>query len=181
MQAGFAEGGLQFCQRLDAVFTVHDQLGDHRVVVRRHLGTAGDPAVHPHAFGEVHFGEHTGARLEILQRVFGVDAHLDGGALRRAAHCLPVQCVAGGHAQHALDQVEAGDHLGDRVLHLQAGVHFKEVEGIAGAVVDELDGAGAAVVHRLAEGDRRRVQLLARGLRQVRRRSFLHHLLVAPL
>jgi ABC-type phosphate/phosphonate transport system ATPase subunit len=28
----------------------------------------------------------------------------------------------------SLHQIDAGDHLGDRMLHLQAGVHFDEVE-----------------------------------------------------
>ena len=40
----------------------------------------------------------------------------------------PRQRLAGGDAQLPLDQVEAGDHLGDRVLDLQPRVHFHEVE-----------------------------------------------------
>ncbi len=46
-----------------------------------------------------------------------------------------------------LDQVDAGDHLGDRVLDLQAGVHLHEEE-LVGPVGgdDELDGARAGVV-----------------------------------
>ena len=38
------------------------------------------------------------------------------------------QRLARGHAQLPLDQIEAGDHLGHRVLDLQARVHFHEVE-----------------------------------------------------
>jgi hypothetical protein len=33
-----------------------------------------------------------------------------------------------GHADHLLDQVDAGDQLGHRMLDLQAGVHLQEVE-----------------------------------------------------
>jgi hypothetical protein len=47
------------------------------------------------------------------------------------APALPVlqrQRLAGGDAQLPLDQVEPGDHLGDRVLDLQARVHLHEVE-----------------------------------------------------
>ena len=38
------------------------------------------------------------------------------------------QRLAGGDAQLQLDEVEAGDQLGDRVLDLQAGVHLQEEE-----------------------------------------------------
>ena len=41
------------------------------------------------------------------------------------------QLLAGGDADHLLDQVEAGDQLGDRVLDLQARVHLQEVEGLS--------------------------------------------------
>jgi hypothetical protein len=41
---------------------------------------------------------------------------------------MVVQPLAGGDAQLRLDQVDAGDGLGDGVLHLDAGVHLDEVE-----------------------------------------------------
>jgi hypothetical protein len=47
---------------------------------------------------------------------------------RIAARPAQRQRLAGGHAQLPLDQVEPGDHLGDRVLHLQPRVHLHEVE-----------------------------------------------------
>ena len=42
-----------------------------------------------------------------------------------------------------------GDHLGDRVLDLEAGVHLQEEEPLGVGVVEELDRAGAAVADRL--------------------------------
>src|SRR3546814_7679895 len=64
------------------------------------------------------------------------------------------QRLARGHAELPLHQIEAGDQLGHRMLHLQARVHLHEVEGVA--IDQELDGAGAAVVDRLsgAQGGR---------------------------
>ena len=44
------------------------------------------------------------------------------------------QPLSGGDADLPLHQVQPGDQLGDRVLHLQAGVHLQEVE--AGAFRD---------------------------------------------
>ncbi|MNI26837.1 hypothetical protein D3C73_805540 [compost metagenome] len=181
VQAGFAQCRAHPGDGFFTVGTVHDQLGDHWVVEGRDFAAGADPAIHAHVFGEMHFGEHTGAGLEVLQRIFRVDAHFDGGALRGTLQRRPVQRIASGHAQHALDQVQASDHLGDRVFDLQAGVHFEEVKVIAGSVVDEFHGAGAAVADRLAELHGGSMQAFAGGLRQVRRRGFLHDFLVAPL
>ena len=47
--------------------------------------------------------------------------------LRDVALCLG-QALALRNAQLPFHQIDAGDELGDRMLHLQAGVHFHEVE-----------------------------------------------------
>ena len=52
--------------------------------------------------------------------------------------------MALGHVQLQRDEIESGDQLGHRVLHLQAGVHLEEREATL-AVEQELDGAGADV------------------------------------
>ena len=38
------------------------------------------------------------------------------------------QLLAGGDADHLLDQIEAGDELGHRMLDLQPRVHLEEIE-----------------------------------------------------
>ena len=65
---------------------------------------------------------------------------------------LQRQRLAGGDAQLPFDQIQAGDHFGDRVLDLQAGVHLHEVEG-AVLVGDELDRAGADIANCLGRGN----------------------------
>ncbi|KAG1247821.1 hypothetical protein G6F65_019957 [Rhizopus arrhizus] len=75
--------------------------------------------------------------------VFGVDAALDGVAGEHHVALLDRQLLAGGDLQLLGHQVDAGDHFGDRMLHLDAGVHFDEVE--AAVLVQELERAGAAV------------------------------------
>ena len=70
---------------------------------------------------------------------------------------------AGGDADLLDDEVDAGDHLGHRMLDLQARVHLDEVE--LAVLVEELDRAGAAVaelLHGLGDG---RADLLARARR----------------
>ena len=53
------------------------------------------------------------------------------------------QRLAAGHAELPFDEVLPGDHLGDRMLDLQAGVHLHEVEFVT--LDDEFDGAGPHV------------------------------------
>src|SRR6185369_11645249 len=95
-------------------------------------------------------GDSTSRRQETAIRILGVDPGLDRVAGDRDLFLPARQALARRDPQLPLDQVEAGDHLGDRMLDLQAGVHFHEIEW-AGArrLDDELDGAGADVTDRL--------------------------------
>ena len=88
---------------------------------------------------------------EVVGRIFGGDAALQGVAverdllLRRQIHLRPVQAQSLGDLDLGAHQVDAGDHFGDRVLHLDARVHLDE-EPLAGFDIDqELDGAGVVV------------------------------------
>ena len=99
-----------------------------------------------------------------------------GDARRRAARALG-DARAGARPGRAAD-----DRLGDRVLHLEAGVHLQEEEALPLGVVEELDGAGTDVRDRLGG--------LARGARAARattsaamsgRGRLLDHLLVPAL
>jgi len=70
------------------------------------------------------------------------------------------------------------------VLHLQAGVHFEEVEAFAarvGAADNQLDRARAVIPHRAGQRDALLAHRLAHLGRDEGRRRFLHHLLVAAL
>ena len=80
--------------------------------------------------------------------ILRVDAGLDGVPNHGDVVLRDRQLLAGGDAHLQFDQIDAGDHLGDRVFDLQPGVHLHEEE-LVGAVGgdDELDGAGADVVH----------------------------------
>ncbi len=93
---------------------------------------------------------------------------------------MSLELLAGRDPDHLLDEIDAGDELGHRVLDLQARVHLQEEEAavLAG---HELHGAGAVVADRLGQRD----GLLAHGLARLgveqRRGRLLDHLLVAAL
>jgi hypothetical protein len=80
--------------------------------------------------------------------IFGAQAHFDGVAAEADVGLRQRQRLAARHAQLPLDQVEPGDGLGHRVLHLQAGVHLHEEE-VAAGVEQEFHRAGAFIARRL--------------------------------
>ena len=79
-----------------------------------------------------------------------------------------------------LDDVDAGDELGDRVLDLEAGVGLEEVE-VAGRVHQELERAGVGVLHGAGGIDHGGAEPPALLFGQRHRRRFFDQLLVAPL
>ena len=165
-----------------AGLAVTDELGQHGVVEHVDLAADVDAAVHPHARAarrEV-AGDHAGGGDEAAGRLLGADARLDGPAVETDGPLVKGQRLAAGDAQLPFHQVEPGDHLGDRVFHLQAGVHLQEVK-ILLRVHDELDRARIDVVG----GARQVAGGLAHALAQFRtdrgRGRLLDHLLVAPL
>ena len=93
--------------------------------------------------------------------------------------CLKGKRLAGRDPQLHLDDVDAGDELGDRVLDLHARVHLDEVE--VAVLVQELERAGAAVADRGAGGDQALGHLGALLCGDARRRRFLDDLLAPAL
>ena len=116
---------------------------------------------------------------EVAVRVFRVQPRLDG--VPDLGRRLARQLAARGHLQLGLDQVDPGGQLGDRVLHLQPGVHLEEREPLLARLVEELDGARALVADGQRQPLGRRLELVRLRRGQHRRRGLLDHLLVAPL
>ena len=84
-----------------------------------------------------------------------------------------------GHGDLRRDQIDAEDLLGDRVLHLQSGVHLQEEHAFP--IDQELHRAGADVADGGGSGSGCVVQRGAGGVRQIRRGCLLDDLLVTPL
>ncbi len=121
-----------------------------------------------------------GAGTEVVGGVLGVDPELDGMAAGHDVRLAQPQRLAGGDPDLEGHEVDAGEHLGDRVLDLDPAVDLDEVR-VAGAVDEELEGADVLVA-RGHDGPNRRLRQGRAGLRrQRRRRRLLEDLLVAPL
>ena len=125
---------------------MNDQLSDQRIVVGRDHALGVLRRIHAHAVSAGHVESCNLARRgSELPRMFGVDSALDGVAanfeLRGQNVFQPLPC---GDAQLRLDQIDAGDGLGDRVLNLDARVHFDEVELLV-LIHQELDCSGILI------------------------------------
>ena len=79
-------------------------------------------------------------------RILGVDPALDRVAGERDVALLERQPLPCRDPDLFLDDVDAGDEFGDRVLDLDAGVDFEEEE-VALVVEQELERAGVGVLH----------------------------------
>src|SRR5205814_282856 len=78
-----------------------------------------------------------------------------------------------------LDEVEIGDELGHRMLHLDSGVQLEEEELLVGD--EKLGRAQASIADRLREANRRVAHPLAKRGVDSRRGTLLEHLLVPAL
>src|SRR5690625_2619888 len=117
----FAEGLLHAGQGAGAIAAMGDDLGDQRVVVWGHGVAAVQVGVHPNAraAGSVVVLDGPWAGHE-GDRVLGIDAALEGVTGDGDVLLANAQRVAGGNAELLLDDVDAGDHLGDRMIDLDA-------------------------------------------------------------
>src|ERR1019366_153956 len=77
--------------------------------------------------GSTEHGDASGRRHECF-RIFGIDATFHGMSARNGLADHIFELFPSGEAYLGFDQVHAGDHFRDRVLHLNAGVHFDEVK-----------------------------------------------------
>ena len=180
-------GGLRI-QGGVAVLAVRDQLGDHRIIEHRDLVALANAGIHAHsaltkrAFARRVEAAQTADRWqEFAVRIFGVDAAFDGPSIDLEAALLNVELLAIGRAQHLLDEIDTGNHLGHRMLHLKAGIHFKKVEALVDAGCDELDCAGAVIIDGLGQRDGLLTHFLAGRFVKQRAWRFLDDFLVAAL
>src|SRR6185437_15958997 len=84
-------------------------------------------------------------------RVFCVEARFDRMPVRRRR--ITLEPATGRDVELQLDQVDAGDHLRDRMLDLQAGVDLHEGEPALAGLVQKLHRPGASVTREPGQLD----------------------------
>ena len=120
-----------------------------------------------------------GAGAVVAGGVFGIEADFDGVAVDLEVLLAEREGLAGGDAELPLDEVLAGDGLGDGVFDLEAGVHLHEEEFFI--LDDEFDGPSAFVGDGAGGGAGGLAHGGAAGLRHAGGGGFFDDLLVAAL
>ena len=129
----FDDGHLQRApharDRFLSIRAVRDDLGDQRVVIGLDRALGVNERIDSNARPTRHTKDmyHPGRWDEGLWAL-GVDAAFDRVASHRDVALLERQPFARRDSDLLLDHVDAGDHLGDRVLDLQPGIGLHEVE-----------------------------------------------------
>jgi len=124
--------------------------------------------------------DRTGTGPEIVVRIFGIDPAFDRMAGERNVLLAQLEHLAGSGTDLLLDQVDAGDRFRDRVLNLDPGIHFHEIE-IALGVDQELDRAHPGIIDMPGQADSGLAHRLAQLGRGKRRGGFFEDFLVAAL
>ena len=156
--AELPQGAVHAVPRQVPVVGGGDDLYQEGIVVRRdhrsgvsHASVEPDPEAAGRPIGQ----DAAVVRRELVFRIFGRQAALNRVAIAR--HLLleghpnwrSVQRVPLGDQDLRAHEVEAGDDFGDRVLHLDPGVHLDEEPPVRVQVVKKLDRAGIIVANFL--------------------------------
>ena len=171
----------QAAARLRAIPAIGDDLGDHRVVIRGDFAVLLDARVDTDAVLRTGRAKHRARlRAETIIRIFRAKPRLDGMAAKRNLILPQGKRLACRDAQLPFHEIEARHHLGDRMLDLEPGVHFQEVD-VQIRIRDELHGARVLVSDRPRRLDRVAGQLFAKGRGQNGAWRFLDDFLPPPL
>lgn len=132
------------------VFTPHHQLCYHWVIEYRNLIALSDSAFDSNLSLRLAVKlESSAAGEKVILGAFRVYSCLDCVTLSSDFLLPKRKPLPARNSQLPLHEVDASDHLRDRVLHLKTGIHLHEVELLASEVEYELDCAGICVAHRL--------------------------------
>ena len=156
-------------------------LGDHRIVERddHHVRFHRRVDSHTESAWRAVFGDHTRTGCKFF-RVFGVDAAFEAVPAELDVLLFEREGLPVGEPDLLLDEIDAGHHFGDGMLHLDAGVHFHEEEVVV-LIEQELDGTDIPVVHGFDGFDGDAADFPAELFVDGRRRCFFEKLLMPAL
>ena len=176
----FGERDAEPRDRLRAVVAVGDDLAEQGIVVRRHEIAVVGVRVHADAGAARHVerGDAPRRGRETI-RILRVDAAFDGVAAELHVALPDRELLARGDADLLLHDVDAGDHLGHRMLDLEPRVDLDEVE--LAALEQELERRSALVTELVAGLGAALGNAGAAALVQLLRRRLLDDLLMPAL
>ena len=99
----------------------------------------------PHSSRNPELADFPRRRSKAIGGIFGIDPALDAVTLDSYIFLPITKRCAPRHADLFLHQIDAGDHLGDRMFDLNPGIHLDEVKTTIG-IEEELDGPCPTVI-----------------------------------
>ena len=180
LNAQLSQGTAGTLQSLLTVRAGDNELSQHGVKVTADNVTSNEAGIPANtgAGGHGHLLDRAGGGHEGTARILTVNTELEGVTAQNRV--LLLNLLAAGNTELLTNQVQAGNLLGDRVLHLQSSVDLKEGDGAVGAD-QELTGAGTLVAGLTQNRAGRLVQALVLLIAQVGGGCLLNELLVAAL
>ena len=116
-----------------------------------------------------------------MRGIFGIDPAFDRATFPVNFFLLQSQAFAVGNRDLLRNNVNFGDRLRNRMFHLNASIHFEEVEGVPIDINQKFDGACAAIQEALCKLHRGFMNARAKIRGKSRCGSVFDQLLVAPL
>src|SRR5699024_855086 len=160
-----------------------NDLGDHRIVVRRNPAARKYVCIDADTIAETEVQpvDVTRSRHEIFSRVLRVDPAFDSKAVHLYIFLPDGESIEQCHLKLETDDVDSGNHLGNRMLHLHPRVHLHEVERILFLDVQVFDGACTGIPDP-ADGGRRPLRTIrTRRIGKDTGRRLLYQLLIIAL
>ena len=175
---------------------MHNEFGHHGIVERT------DGVASAHAIVKAHGAafkrsvrrlvvnlQMARSRQEIVVRCFGANARFNGMARQLNLFLAKWQGLTTGHAQLPLDQIQTRDGFCDRVLYLQARVHFHEEKihvdlarcGVVALLHNEFNSARTHIIDSACSGHGSLAHLLTQCGCHAGGWCFFQHLLVTAL
>ena len=162
-----------------------DQLGDHRVVIRRNFSALFNACVDPKLFGKFQMIKGPNRRQKTSCRIFRIEPRFHRPTVDAQLLLLQGKSFTAGDAQLPFDQIDSSDFLGHRMFDLQPCVHFHEPYAVGAQsfrrIGNKLDGARTDIIDCSCCLDGCGAQLFTGCVVHARRRGFFDYLLVTTL
>ena len=178
----FSKSAAHLFDRFAPVLRMDDQLRQHGIIVGRHCIAAVNSRIDTDALSsrQIHICDRSRRRTEVLLRIFRIDPALNGMPRDMDVFLSITQSLSVRNTDLFLDQVNACHPFGDRMLHLDPGIHLHEIK-ISVLLQKELNRPGICIMSRFCRLHCRLSHLLSQFRRQCDRGGLFDHFLMIPL
>ncbi len=160
-----------------------DEFCYHGVIIGGNAVSLSNAAVNPDMcifFRLSQMTQHTCGRQKIARRVFGIKAYFDGVTVNVQILLTARKRFSTSNTKLPFHQILSGDHFGDRMFHLEPGIHFHEIKGPV-CRKQELDRSCTDIINGFGRSNGSLSHLLPQILGKSWSRSFFNNLLVPSL